>query len=251
MELPQGVIGKYKISRLICGANPFSHTAHSGALIYVGRLFAAYLTHDKIVETLSLCEYNGINTLIARADNNVVEFLGKYEKRHGKRIQWIAQTAPERTPVEDNIQFVADNGAIGCFIQGGQAGKLFSEGKIDDILKYVSLIKEKGMIAGVGAHDPRVITTAENAGAETDFYFLTINNVGYQCDDPKLASKTMKTIDKPFIGFKVLGAGRTHPKDGFQFAVDSGADFLAVGMFDFQVLENIEVAKAVFRGLRQ
>lgn len=46
---------------------------------------------------------------------------------------------------------------------------------------------------------------------------------------------------------EVLGAGRTHPKDGFQFAVDSGADFLAVGMFDFQVLENIEIAKSVFQ----
>jgi len=54
-------------------------------------------------------------------------------------------------------------------------------------------------------------------------------------------------LGEPNVELEVLGAGRTHPKDGFQFAVDSGADFLAVGMFDFQVLENIEIAKSVFQ----
>jgi len=36
-------------------------------------------------------------------------------------------------------------------------------------------------------------------------------------------------------------------KDGFPFAVQAGADFIAVGMFDFQVAENVETAKKVFQ----
>jgi len=247
MELPKGNIGKYSISRLICGGNPFSYVAHSDDLIYVSRLFKAYQTHDKVVETLMLCTDLGINTFLGRTDDNIVEILGKYEKAAGSRIQWIAQTAPERTPIPDNIKFAADNGAIACFIHGGTAGRLFSEGKVDEILQYVEVIKENGLVAGVGAHNPDAIRTVEEAGAETDFYFLTINNVDYQCDNPQLAGETMKSIDKPFIGFKVLGGGRTHPKDGFPFAVQSGADFIAVGMFDFQVAENVEIAGKVFQ----
>ena len=246
MELPKDTIGKYAISRLICGGNPFIYVAHSGDLVYVNQLFKAYQTHEKVVETLMLCVDLGINTFLGRADDNVVEILGKYEKAAGSKILWIAQTAPERTPIADNIKFAANNGAIACFVHGRTSDTHISEGKVDEMLQYVEAIKERGLVAGVGAHNPNTIKTVEEAGAETDFYFLTINNAGYECDNPQLASETMKSIDKPFIGFKVLGGGRTHPKDGFPFAVQGGADFIAVGMFDFQVAENVEIAKKVF-----
>ena len=77
-------------------------------------------------------------------------------------------------------------------------------------------------------------------------FFLTINNVGYQCDDPDLARETIRSIDKPFIGFKVLGAGRTGPSEGFRFAIQSGVDFMAVGMFDVQVKENVAITTEMF-----
>ena len=60
--LPRGKLGKYNVSRLIIGGNPFSGFAHAGNLTYVRHLFEAYLTHENIVETLVLCEENGINT---------------------------------------------------------------------------------------------------------------------------------------------------------------------------------------------
>lgn len=246
MGLPKGRIGRYEISRLICGGNPFRGIAHSGNLEYVSRLFNVYFTDEKVVETLSRCRDNGINTFLGRADDHVVRFLDKYEQARDERIQWIAQTAPERKPIEDNIKFVADHGAIGCFTHGGTSGELVSGGKIAKIGECMSLIRENGLIAGVGAHKPEVIRAIYEAGIDVDFFFLTINNVGYECENPKLAGETMRTIDKPFIGFKVLGAGRTNPKIGFRFAVESGADFIAVGMFDFQVEENVAIAKEVF-----
>ena len=241
--LPKGKLGKYEISRLIIGGNPFSGVAHAGNLVYVGKLFQTYLTHAKIVETLALCEENGINTLIGRADNNVVEFLSKYEKTYGKPIQWIAQSGYE--PAYENFKFAIDNGAIGCFVQGGIADSMVKEGKVHRLCEYMSFIREQGILCGIGGHNPLAIRSAEEAGADPDFYFLTINNVGYACEDPKLASEVMLSIDKPFIGFKVLGAGRAKPEDGFKLAFESGADFIAVGMFDFQVQENVRIVKNV------
>jgi hypothetical protein len=39
-----------------------------------------------------------------------------------------------------------------------------------------------------------------------------------------------------------LAAGAIEPKDGFKWAYDNGADFICVGMFDFQVVNNVNIA---------
>src|SRR5690242_7413603 len=63
-NMPMGTIGKVKISRLICGGNLISGYAHSRDLIYVSSLLTHYFTDEKILETWSLCEKHGVNTMI-------------------------------------------------------------------------------------------------------------------------------------------------------------------------------------------
>jgi NAD(P)H-dependent flavin oxidoreductase YrpB (nitropropane dioxygenase family) len=55
----------------------------------------------------------------------------------------------------------------------------------------------------------------------------------------------MSEIDRPWIAYKVLAAGAIHPRAGFRYAFRNGADFALVGMFDFQVAENVETAARV------
>ncbi|MDD4426737.1 MAG: hypothetical protein PHS40_12490, partial [Mariniphaga sp.] len=56
----------------------------------------------------------------------------------------------------------------------------------------------------------------------------------------------METLDKPWIAFKVLAAGAVHPKNGFRFAFEKGADFACVGMFDYQIVENANLLTEMF-----
>jgi hypothetical protein len=49
----------------------------------------------------------------------------------------------------------------------------------------------------------------------------------------------------------VLAAGAILPKDGFRFAFENGADFICVGMFDFQVVENVNTANEILGSLKQ
>jgi len=53
----------------------------------------------------------------------------------------------------------------------------------------------------------------------------------------------MRNVTRPWIAFKVLAAGAIPPKSGFKYAFENGADFICVGMFDFQVREDVIIAR--------
>ena len=57
----------------------------------------------------------------------------------------------------------------------------------------------------------------------------------------------MKSVRKPWIAFKILAAGAIPPRDGFSYAFRSGADFVAVGMFDFQIKSNCELINRIVK----
>jgi hypothetical protein len=55
----------------------------------------------------------------------------------------------------------------------------------------------------------------------------------------------MESLDKPWIAFKTLAAGAVHPKKGFRYAFESGADFICVGMFDYQIVEDANILTGI------
>lgn len=61
------------------------------------------------------------------------------------------------------------------------------------------------------------------------------------CAAPEKVTEFFSTCDTPWIGYKVLAAGAIPPEDGFKYAFSCGADFICVGMFDFQVIQNANI----------
>jgi hypothetical protein len=68
------------------------------------------------------------------------------------------------------------------------------------------------------------------------------------CVAPNKTIEFMGKVKKPWIAYKVLAAGAIHPRDGFRFAFENGADFACVGMLDFQVLEDTLIARNILSG---
>ena len=269
-KLPTGRIGNLEISRIICGGNLLNGFAHARDLIYVSELLRNYFTDEKIMETWELCEENGINTMISTVNSPyaggkdpTLRVIDKYRDQRGGQIQWLAQCFPQANDFS-RIKIAADNGADGAFVQG-QMGDLWAKhGRVDLLAKAVDLIKENGMVAGIACHDIAVPIALEKAGVPVDFYMKTLHDDNYWTATPKderppdgglpghdnmwctQAEKTiefMETVKKPWIAYKVLAAGAIHPREGFKYAFENGADFACVGMLDFQVIENSIIAK--------
>ncbi len=243
--MPTGKIGNVKISRLICGGNLTNGYAHSRDLTYVSDLLKHYFTDEKVMETYQISEENGINTVIANNNpgENTIRILDKYWKERGGRIQWIAQCNPKSDDLTTNIKTAIDKGAVGAFIQGGVGDNFVKNGRVDLLGKAVEFIKENGLIAGVGGHAIDVPTACEKEGIKPDFYFKTLNTANYSSATPKRTIEFMSQVKRPWIAYKVLGAGVIHPRDGFKYAFENGADFICIGMFDFQIREDVIITK--------
>ena len=251
---PQGRLGKLLVSRLICGGNLISGFAHSRDLIYVSALLKHYFTDEKVFETLALCEAHGINTAILRVDEHTLRILNRYRRERGGRIQWIAQVKITATDFSD-ITKAVDNGAVAAYVHGGVSDNLVEQGRLEPLAKALELIKRNGLVAGLAAHSIEVPKACEKAQLNPDFYMKTFNSKQYWSagpmprhdsvweETPEETRAFMQEVDRPWIAYKVLGAGAIHPREGFQYAFQHGADFLCVGMFDFQVAEDVALAR--------
>ena len=269
MNLPAGKIGNVRISRLICGSNPIIGSAHDRDLIYVAALMRQYFTDRRIMDLWRICEECGVNTMIGPVDSPygfgedpTLRVYKDYRRKEGGRIQWIAQTYPSAKDLTGSVRKAVDNGAVAAFVQGSIADGWVRLNRIDLLVKAIEFIKSNGLIAGCACHGLEVPTALEKAGVELDFYMKTLHSDNYWsatpkaqrpkeglpphdnmwCTQPEETMEFMKSVKKPWIAFKVLAAGAIHPREGFRFAFQNGADFVNVGMFDFQVRENAILA---------
>jgi hypothetical protein len=236
--LQRGKFGPHEISRLIIGGNLISGSAHAGELLYQSALMTHYFTTEKILETWALAEQNGINTTLMRADPHIFEHYRKFTHERGGKLQWIAQSAPEQGDPIENSKRARDQGAIAIYLHGGVSDSFVKDGKVEEIGRIVEGFRKVGLMGGIGAHHVSTAQACAQAGLDPDFFMVTINRKEYYSSPAGEVAAFMKTIKRPWIGFKVLGAGRDKPLEGFQHAFEKGADFLAVGMFDWQVRDD-------------
>ncbi len=269
--MPMGVIGNVHISRLVCGGNLISGYAHSRDLMYVSPLLNHYFTDEKILETWAISEAQGVNTMILNPTDTRASALYEKHRARGGRIQYLAQLSPSKDDVKTSVKQAKDAGAIGAFLLGNLGDAWTRDGDVKLIGELLANIRAAGLIAGVAGHEVRTVMTVEKAGLAPDFYMKTLHDMNYWskrrpdqmkevidnygvdnywCMDPKQTVAYMSELRRPWIAYKVLAAGAIHPRAGFRFAFESGADFLAVGMFDFQIAEDAAVAAETFKAAR-
>ena len=274
---PTGKLGTLNVTRLFLGCNQVSGYSHSRDLNYVGRLMMEYQTEERVLNTWQLCEEQGINTLLSDPFDKAVRLMKRYRKERGGKIQWISEVHPRKyyydirlTDLKENLKQVLDNEPNALYIQGGVTDSFVHRGLLDELGEALELMKKSRLPSGLGAHSVENPKASMKAGLEPDFFMKT-----YHADDywsatprtqrieflvdarspdnhdniwdikPEATREFMATFQKPWIAFKVMAAGAIPPEKAFRFAFQGGADFICAGMFDFQIAEDVGIAKKV------
>ncbi len=246
--VPKSAIGDLELSRMILGGNLVGGWAHARDLIYVDKLVKSYHTRDKIFETFLLAEKCGINSFLTNPI--LCRVMDDYWRRDIGNIKFISDCA-YKGDVITGIKMSVDAGAHSCYVQGGIADGLVKNGQIEVIAQALELIRQNGLPAGIGAHDLDTIKACVDYGLVPDYWMKTLHQTNYWsaspeeqhdniwCTNPNETVEYMKNLPQPWIAFKVLAAGAIRPNVGFQYAFDNGADFICVGMYDFQIIDDV------------
>jgi uncharacterized membrane protein YphA (DoxX/SURF4 family) len=259
-QVPRSRIGTLEVSRVIMGGNLVGGWAHARDLLYADTLVKAYHTDRKVFETLRLAEQCGINTFLTNPQ--LARVINAYWHREGGRIQFISDCG-YKGDVIAGVKLSVDVGAHACYVHGGIADNLAKEGKVETIGRALDLIRQNGLPAGIGAHKLETVQACVAAGLDPDFWVKTLHHCDYWsarrdvekdniwCWNPEETAAFMSALPQPWIAYKVLAAGAIHPSEGFKYAFLNGADFICVGMYDFQIVEDVNIALAALGEAQQ
>ncbi len=261
--LPRGMLGTMSTSKLILGGNLLSGYVHSRDLIYVSSLVLNYHKKDRIFRTLMLAEQSGVNTMLSHPI--VMPIMEEYWKDGYGEIQFISDCAgleysdEGAKPMDfekymDLVKYAIDMGATACYIQGESADYYIENNQVDKLVKIMDLVKENGLPMGIGAHKIQTVKKCVELGLEHDFWMKTLHTHDYwsakhptwhdnmYCYDPEETIRYMEGLEKPWIAFKTLAAGAIRPEEAFPYSFNQGADFICVGMYDFQIIDDVNIA---------
>ena len=247
-----------ELSRLIAGGNLIGGWAHSRDLLYVSKLVKAYHNDDKVIQTLEIAEKCGINTLLCNP--SLARIIHKYWYEAGGTIQFISDC-------QVGLDFIAganksiELNAHAAYCGGEITNRLTVAGEFDTIRKGLDILRNTGIPAGIGAHRIESVEAWLREGIIPDFWMKTVHSWDYwsaMADDPDKEWKNnkfdynpertiefMNSLEQPWTGFKVLAAGAIKPEEGFKYAFENGTDFITVRMYDFQVVEDVNLVNSI------
>lgn len=253
----------FELSRLLMGGNLIGGWAHARDLIYVSKLIKTYHTDEKVMQTLALGEKCGINAIISNPQMGRI--FQKYKHEFRGKIKFISDCGTNLDFQKGiAMSLAADWDALYC--QGEITDRWADANwndplkrslaeRMDLIRKGLEEIRRNGKPAGIGAHRIEAIKVCVEHGLKPDFWVKTCHNHNYWSAqtstewkdnifdfDPEETIRFMGTLPEPWIAFKVLAAGAIKPEQGLKYAFSNGADFVCLGMYDFQIVEDVNIA---------
>ncbi|MEI8226037.1 MAG: DoxX family protein [Bacteroidota bacterium] len=270
-QIPKGIIrytgkngqpAQFELSRLIMGGNLIGGWAHARDLIYVSKLVKTYHTDEKVMQTLALGEKCGMNAIISNPQMGRI--FQKYKHEFRGNIKFISDCGTN-LDFQKGIELSLKSDWDALYCQGEitdrwanseweDPGKRTVADRMELIRKGLEEIRSNGKPAGIGAHRIEAIKVCVEHGLKPDFWVKTCHNHNYWSAqtsavwkdnifdyDPEETIRYMGTLKEPWIAFKVLAAGAIKPEDGLKYAFTNGADFVCMGMYDFQIVEDVNI----------
>ena len=257
-SLPQADFCGLQVSRLILGANPFGGYSHQGP--QRDAVMLSYHTIDRIHETWERAARAGIDTMITNNETPHVlqavrEYLGG-----GGTLQWIAQLNCIDQP--DMLRAIDEAVAIGAravYFHGGQVDEAYRARDEARIRQWAAHARRAGVPVGAAGHAPEAHLWVNELDA-VDFHCVCFFNCGslhagggehFDLADVFAATDAIRRIQKPCIGYKIMGAGPIEARMAFEYAIShiKPGDAVNVGMHrgdrDDMVEENVALVREI------
>lgn len=258
-----GKIGNVKISRMILGGNLIGGWAHARDLLYTDKLVKAYHTDARIFRTFKMAEQCGVNTVLTNPA--LMRVIGDYWKKEGGKIQFISDCGHGQGLIR-GAELSVEMGACAVYTHGGVSDNWARDGKIGEFEKALTGMRKLGVPVGIGGHRLETIKFCVDHGLKPDFWMKTLHKTNYWsarpqegyyardnvwCLDHEEVIKYMDQREEPWIAFKILAAGALRPQEAFPWAFKSGADFICVGMYDFQIVDDVNLFNDIFQACKE
>ena len=228
-----------KVTRLILGANPFGGFSHQSP--ERDKAMIAFNTGERIKETWQRAHAAGINTMITNNETpHVIQAVREYLAAGGP-LQWIAQMASRNhASMLDAVDEAVAIGAKAMYFHGGLTDDCFARQDDKTLRSWVERARSHKVPVGVAAHVPAAHDWVDSLKL-VDFHVVCFFNCGsvhakaghrFRLGDAYRAVECIRRLQKPCIGYKIMGAGRIDAAMAFEFAFDNikPTDVVNVGM---------------------
>lgn len=222
--LPTMEFGKYRVSRLIAGANPIYGYSHFNSLFSAH--MREYHTTERVVAFLQQLERAGLNTWQASWSERL-EVDWKTYKDGGGKLQLLLLSKPTFNDDPTLLKRAVERlRPLGAAQHGSMTKRLWNAGEMDKSLDYLKRVRDSGVMVGLSGHNPLEIEYAEEKGWDLDYYMTCIYEMNrttkeiekllgqrpvgeiYLPSDPPRMFRTIQQTPKPCLAYKALAAGR-------------------------------------------
>jgi len=255
---PRTTVGGVSMPRMIMGINWLFGFSHTGPAADAGirekyqkpedffPVFKAYLDH-------------GVDAIMGPITSNPLWLSAvKYaEDKLGKKIIIVDtpnlnvdDNADARRQAQATIKHSKESGATFALVFHSAAEQLVNKNlrQIPRLPDYLSMIREEGLVPGLSAHMPELVTYSDANGYDVETYIQIFNCMGFLMQiEVESVARIIHGAKKPVMTIKPMAAGRCTPYVGLTFSWNAirDCDMVTVGAGSaFEAEEDIEISLA-------
>lgn len=255
---PRTTVAGVSLSRMIIGTNwilGWSHRSPAADHQIKNR----FPDGKAVLPLLRVFLEEGVDTIMGPLQQEKVmqEAVKEAQERTGKRLILIDtpiinvdDSEAGRREARATIHRSRECGAKFCLLHHSSAEQLVNKNlhqivRLDD---YTDMIRQEGMIPGLSAHMPELITYSDENGYDVETYIQIYNCMGFMMQvEIETVASIIHQAKKPVMTIKPMAAGRTTPFVGLNFSWNTirPCDMVTVGCTTpEEAAEDIEISRA-------
>ncbi|MBA3974672.1 MAG: hypothetical protein C0504_10710 [Candidatus Solibacter sp.] len=215
--------GKFKISRLIAGANPIYGYSHFNYVFSAH--MGEYHSTARVLAFLRELERAGLNTWQASWSERLETDWLKYKEQGGK-LQLLLLSRPNFNDQPEMLNRAVKLNPLGIAQHGASTNRFWDMKQMDRSLDFLKRIRDLGVMVGLSCHNPLEVDYSEQRHWDVDYYMTSLYYINrpraeferilgqvpmgeiYLPADPPKMMETIRRTPKPCLAYKVLAAGR-------------------------------------------